>query len=141
WHQVCGDAGKNSIEEFGFGKGYGLAIKYWEEVVKLLELCGEREDLGLGPNMMTVLIAHSKITRFEDPSTDPYDRYEPNLHKTATAFLQEWCDEVLFTKFRVSTKTVGDGFNKSTRGVSAGERLLYTTEEPSHLAKNRLSLP
>jgi hypothetical protein len=34
------------------------------------------------------------------------------------------------------------GFNnKVSRGISTGERLLYTSEKPAYLAKNRYSLP
>lgn len=141
WNQVCADGGKNSIEEFGFGKGYGYAGHYWEHVIKLLEQCGDREVRNIGPGMMTILIAHAKVQRFEDPQTDPYDRYEPNLHKTASALLQEWVDEVLFARQRVVTIAKPAGSKTEVRGVSAGERLLYTTEQPSHLAKNRLALP
>ncbi|MFN0038210.1 MAG: ATP-binding protein [Burkholderiales bacterium] len=136
WNQVCADGGKNSIEEFGFGKGYGFAAKYWEQVIGLLDQCGERT-----PAMMAIIIAHSKVQRFEDPQTDPYDRYEPNLHKSASSLLQEWVDEVLFARMRVVTVAKPQGSKTESRGVSAGERLLYTTEQPSHLAKNRLSLP
>ena len=34
------------------------------------------------------------------------------------------------------------GFNKTVaRGISTGERLLYTSERPAFMAKNRFNLP
>jgi hypothetical protein len=34
------------------------------------------------------------------------------------------------------------GFGKtSSRGISSGERLLFTSERPAYLAKNRFNLP
>ncbi len=92
--------------------------------------------------MMVVLIAHAKIERFENPETDPYDRYSPRLNKHASALVQEWCDEVLFASYKVHTKQTDEGFDKTrTRGIGTGDRILRTTERPAHMAKNRLNLP
>ena len=92
--------------------------------------------------MTDVLIAHSRVERFESPDMPSYDRYVPSIHRLAADLVQEWCDEVLFASFRVSTRTVTEKFNrKRTQGVSSGERILRTTERASHKAKNRLGLP
>jgi hypothetical protein len=92
--------------------------------------------------MTIVLIAHAKIEKFENPETVPYDRYSPRLHKLASALVQEWCDEVLFATYRVHTIKVADGFDKAKHnGVGTGERIIRTTERPSHVAKNRLNMP
>ena len=146
WAQVCSDGGKQSIDEFGFGKGYGHALHYWDCAVNLLTACRERADNGIGPAMMVIIIAHAKVQRFEDPQTEPYDRYEPNLHKSASAMLQEWVDEVLFCRQRVVTvgqpgNSKKDDTNNKYRGMTAGERIIYTTEQPSHLAKRHLPIP
>jgi hypothetical protein len=54
----------------------------------------------------------------------------------------EWSDEVLFATYKVFTKATEEGFNqKRVQGLGTGERVLRTTERPSHLAKNRLNLP
>ena len=97
-----------------------------------------RDQRGL----TVILIAHAKIERFEDPQTEAYDRYMPRLHKSASALISEWCDEVLFTNYRVFTKSQDEGFNRTrVQGLGSGERVLKTTERPAHLAKNRLNLP
>ena len=125
-----------SIEDYGFAKGYTLALEPWQEVIDGLDaLRNERQ-------MMIVLIAHAKIERFENPETDVYDRYSPRLNKHASALVQEWCDEVLFASYKVHTKQTDEGFdNTRTRGNGTGDRILRTTERPAHMAKNRLNLP
>jgi len=56
--------------------------------------------------------------------------------------VQEWCDAVLFANYRVMTKETEVGFNKEVRrGVTTGERLMYSNEKPAYLAKNRFGLP
>src|SRR5690242_10280491 len=93
-----------------------------------------RDDRSMG----IIILAHSDIKRFESPDADPYDRYHPKLHKGASAILQEAMDCVLFCNYRVNTVKTEAGFNKKiVRGVGSGERLLFTTERPAFLTKNR----
>ena len=136
WEPICVDKGVHNIAEIGFGVGYSLALGEW---AKMLEGFSRlRSDKG----MAIVMIAHAKIERFQDPMSDSYDRYSPKLHKGASALCQEWCDEVLFANYRVFTKEKEEGFNKKrTIGIGSGERVLYTTDRPAHIAKNRLGLP
>ena len=142
WEQVVRERGPGNktkvenIEDFGFARGYTYALDYWKEFLDGLNAL--RNERG----MMIVLIAHSKIERFENPETDPYDRYSPRLNKHASALVQEWCDEVLFATYKVHTKQTDEGFdNVRTRGIGTGDRILRTTERPAHMAKNRLNLP
>jgi hypothetical protein len=92
-------------------------------------------------SMMVILIAHCAVQRFEDPRTEAYDRYVPKLHKHINGTIQEWCEEVLFANYKVFVRKDGDGFQERRLGVGTGERVIYTSEKPSHLAKNRLALP
>ena len=134
--QVCALKQVASIEDIGYGKGYTFAIQHWRDVLDGLTALRERRG------MTVVLIAHARIERFENPETEAYDRYVPRLHKTASALVSEWCDEVLFATYRVFTKATEEGFNqKRVQGLGSGERVLRATERPSHLAKNRLNLP
>jgi hypothetical protein len=136
WKAVCEEKGKADIQEIGYGKGFEFAVSRWNELLKLLERCNiERE-------MLVILTGHAKVEKFNNPETEPYDRFVPRLHKSAAAIVQEWCDEVLFANYKVYTKDTDLGFDKvRTRGISSGDRVLRTTERPAHLAKNRLGLP
>jgi hypothetical protein len=136
WAQVCRDRGVESIEDVGYAKGYTFALTQWREILAGLDAV--RNERG----MTVILIAHAKIERFENPETEPYDRYSPRLHKSASAIIQEWCDEVLFATYRVHTRKVNEQFGRAQhRGIGTGERIIRTTERPAHVAKNRLNLP
>jgi hypothetical protein len=140
WAETCRVNGWTAIDdgskETAYGKGYAAALDTWK--VAIDGLTALRDDRGMG----VIILAHSEIRRFEAPDTEPYDRYQPKLHKGASAILQEAMDCVLFCNYRVNTVKTDAGFNKRiVRGVGSGERLIYTTERPAFLAKNRWSLP
>lgn len=126
WDFVCQRDGKKSIEEYGYGKGYVEAALVWRKLFDMLTKC---RDAG----MSVVLIAHAEVRTFQDPSSEPYDRWQPKLHKTASAIAQEWADAVLFATME---KTVKRG-ERANRAVGDGTRMIYTEERPSHYAKNR----
>jgi len=93
-------------------------------------------------DLLHQLVEYVEHKRFENPETESYDRYVPRLHKTASALVTEWCDEVLFATYKVFTKSTDEGFNRTrAQGIGSGERVLRTVERPAHLAKNRLGLP
>lgn len=128
--------GKYDAKDLAYGKGAVIAADYWREI--LSGLGALRDERG----MAVVLIAHTEIKRFDSPETEPYDRYRPKMQERSSALIQEWCDAVFFCNYRVITKETEVGFNKEVRrGVTTGERLMYTTEKPAYLAKNRYSLP
>lgn len=143
WDQVCRDFGVRSIEKAdgGYGKGYVHALTYWRQIIGLLNTL--RDQRG----MIVIVIAHSKVERFEDPENSAYDRYTPRLHKSATSLICEWSDAVFFAtkRFRVS-KEAGNGFQgeraiASPIGADGGERILRTVGSPACVAKNRYGLP
>ena len=91
WDKLCAQYGVDSIEKVdgGYARGYTHALTLWREVIDHLNV------LRNAKNMVVILIAHSKVERFEDPECSPYDRYCPRLHKHAAALVSEWCDAVL----------------------------------------------
>lgn len=135
WNKVCEEHNKTNIEEIGYAKGYVFAMNYWREMLAGLEY------LRATKGMAVILLAHHRIERFEDPEHEPYDRFCPKLHRHASALVQEWCDDVLFARYKVLTRKSGEGFREKNRGIGSGERVILTTERPSHVAKNRANLP
>lgn len=134
--ETCRVHKKKTLEDFGFNKGYKLAIEPLRRVLSGLDAL--RAERG----MTVILVAHTEIRKHEDPETSPYDRNEPRLHKYASALVQEWCDEVLFATHKVTAVKVDESFGRSKyNGVSKEGRILRTTERPSCDAKNRLGLP
>lgn len=132
--EVAKKANVDSIEDIGYAKGYTFALQHWGR------LCAALNCLRTDRGMHAVLLAHARISRFSPPDGEPYDRYAPKLHKLASEQMQEFCDEVFFATYRVFQKTTGEGFNKRTIGVGTGERVIHTSERPSHAAKHRCEI-
>jgi len=136
WKDVCETGGKKVIDDFGFGKGYKHALKIWSDILEGLDALRNKR------NMSIMMLAHSAMERYENPETEPYDRYGPRLHKGASQLIQQWVDECLFATYKVYTiKDEGKFGKERHRGAGGDERVIRTVERASHLAKNRLSLP
>lgn len=136
WAETCRRNGWKDIEAPGYGRGYIAAVDVWREYLEgLAALRDER-------NMAIIQIAHADIKRFENPETEPYDRYIIKLHQRAAAIMHEHSDVVGFAQYKINTVKTDLGFNKRTvRAVGQGDRLLYTGERPAFLAKNRYGMP
>jgi len=135
WAQVAADNNVKSVENIGYGKGYKAAVDYWRLLLEAIDTLRDK-------NMQCIMIAHSKIKRFDDPLNDAYDRYMLDLHDSAASILTEWCDVLAFANYRISTVKSDVGFNqKHTRAVGSGDRVLYTQERPGWVAKSRWPLP
>lgn len=142
WDSVCQEFGVKSIEKVdgGYARGYVHALGHWRQLISLLNAL--RSDKG----MVILLIAHSKVERFEDPESSSYDRYTPRLNKHAQALICEWCDAVLFATRKIRTQTEDAGFDRKRTianpiGKDGGERILRCIGGPSCVAKNRYGLP
>jgi hypothetical protein len=137
WDKLCEQYNVTSIEKVdgGYARGYTHALSLWREV---LDHLGALRSRG----MVVVLIAHSKVERFEDPESAPYDRYSPRLHKHAGALICEWCDAVLFATRKMRTQSEEAGFNRKRTiaqpvGKDGGERVIRCYGSPACVAKNR----
>lgn len=139
WADLCRTEKKKSIEDFGYGKGYKVALTLWKEVLTAIDYI--RNDRG----MAVILIAHAKIERFEDPESQGYDRYTLRLHKDADATIREWSDAVLFATRKMRVQTEDLGFNKTRAtakavGADGGDRMIRANGSPACVAKNRFNI-
>lgn len=126
----------HEAKDLAYGKGAMIVAERWREVLAALNHL--RNERG----MCVILLAHCQIKRFDSPETEPYDRYQPKLQERSNAILREWVDALLFANYRTVIKKDDVGFNKTAnRGISTGERLLFTAERPAYMAKNRYGLP
>lgn len=135
--KVCEEHNAKSIEDIPYARGYTFALTHWRGLLTGLDMLRYRRGMAV------ILLAHSKVERFENPETSAYDRYVPRLQKLAAATMMEWCDEVLFATYKVFTTSEDLGFKrKRSQGHNAtGERVVRTSERPAHMAKNRLGMP
>lgn len=135
WAETCNRLGVSSIEEPGFGKGYVETDSEWKN---LFDGFAALKATG----MAVVLLAHPEIVRFDSPTTDPYSRYQPKLHKRAAAVVREKSDLVGFLNYRMSIKEKEVGPKKKVgHGEGGGERQIHLEECPGFLAKNRYNMP
>ena len=133
--QVAQQANKDSITDIGFGKGHAASANKFGQMLAGLDALNSK-------GITVIVIAHADVEKFNDPAGEQYDRYTLRLDKRVAPMVMEWADELLFCNYRVLTKTVDEGFGKkTTKAIGVGERVVYTTERPTHDAKNRLGLP
>ena len=136
WQRVCEENKLNSIEDMGYGKGYVAALSHHRALLgKLTQLRRERE-------MACVLLAHSQVKRFEDPTTEAFDRFEIKLHRRASDLFTEYVDLVGFANVRMTTKETTSNFGqKKIKAVGSGERVLRCASRPNFVAKTRYPIP
>lgn len=127
---------KANIEDFGYGKGYVYAQRVWSEFLDGINAL--RRDR----HMAIVLIAHSKVERFDDPETVSYDRYEIDLHAKSVGAIEREMDAILLLKRPVTVKTEDVGFNKERALASGADAIIiHAVGKPAYTAKNRYDMP
>ena len=129
---LCAKANKDSIEDFGYGKGW---VQLAAEFARFLNSL----DILLGRGMHVVFLAHATVRKFEAPDqAGSYDRFELKLSKQVAPLLKEWCDTLLFANYLTK---VAEKDNGKTRGVGGKERVIFATHTAAYDAKNRHGLP
>lgn len=123
--------GKDSLEAYGYGKGYTILQ---EEFGKFLDMLSEVVEAGY--NVITV--GHSDLRKFERPDeSGAYDRFELKLTRKVAPMCKEWADMVLFCDYKTYVETDQSGKAKA-RG---GKRIIRTSHSVTWDAKNRFGLP
>lgn len=131
WQHVCQAHKVESIEKVlgGYGKGYHEAASEFSYLLEGFDAL--RNEKG----MSIVVIAHVKVKAFNDPTSDGYDTYKPDLNDQVGNMLLRWADLTLFANTKVVVKTEDSGFNKErARGLdtTGGARFCYTQKRPAH---------
>jgi hypothetical protein len=128
---LCRKANKDSIEDFGYGKGW---VQLAEEFARFLASL----DALLARGMHVVFLAHATVRKFEAPDqAGSYDRYELKLSKQVAPLLKEWADLVLFANY---VTRIAEKDNGKSRGVGGKERVLFASHTAAFDAKNRNGL-
>jgi hypothetical protein len=121
--------------ELKFGRGAVLAMQYWLQITSLLDKIRDQRK------MIIILIGHEELKPVREPMSDPYDRYDLKLSKDPKNYLTEWADMILFADQEVFVTSVEAGYKKKLNKGTAGNRYIYTVEDPKYLAGNRYGLP
>ena len=118
---ICAKYKQNSIESFGYGKGYTYL---GEEFARLLGAF----DTVLASGIHVVVTAHAKMRKFEQPDEmGAYDRWEMKLSKQVAPLLKEWCDLLLFCNYQTYIVTSESNAKKA----QGGKRVMYTSHHPA----------
>ena len=133
---ICLKNKKESIEDFGYGKGYTILA---QEFAKLIVWATVLIDKGYN----VVFLAHSMqrvVTKPDD--TGSYDHWEMKLpgkgNNSLGALLKEWADLLLFADYRITIRQGQDGKGRATK--TSGERMMRASHTPFADAKNRFGL-
>lgn len=133
---IATEHGKPTVGDIGYGKGGDLVTAKWHKILDAIE------DIQLARNLAVFFIAHAHVVKKKDPTTDPYDQYQPLLSKEGTTAVAGWCDEVYFLNNKNYTMEKDAGFGQTRVKATGGEqRVMFTEERPGYMAKNRLGLP
>lgn len=127
----------------GYGKAYAIAAMYWRRITEELDWLNAEKNMGIG------IICHSNVVKFNDPSSEPYDRYEIKLYQGkngggARDLLCEWADIIGFAQQQVTVnrKKTADG-KEVARGTLIRNSLnhLHLVSSAAFVAGNRYNLP
>lgn len=122
----------DSIEGYGFGKGYTHAKDVWQD---LIAKCQQVREKGIN----VILIAHAQVFNIDSPdTTGSYKQFDLKLPRTNNndipALFREACDSVVFASWKRLTP------KDDPRAIDGG-RVLRTQQAPGWAAKNRFGLP
>lgn len=125
-------AGKPTVGEIAYGKGYDIVNKKWDFLLGGLNALHAK-------GMSIILLAHCRKVKVNEPGLPTYEQYEPDLHSTASPMIREWCQDVLFANYRTFTRTEDAGFGRE-RSIAVGgkERFIQTVKTAGAVAKNRV---
>jgi len=128
---ICRTGGKETINDFGFGKGQLMLEAKWMEVIRYFD---SLKKIGFG----ILLIGHHQIVRVEDPRFDTYDTIQMNVSKRIVPLLRDRFDSILFCDWEKEQVKQKNG--RSTM-LDSDKRIVYTTHSESFEVKSRKTLP
>jgi len=117
---ICANNNADTISDIGYGKGYGLVEKEFDESLRQIV------QMGYG----LVVISHETDKTFTDESGKQYNKIVPTLDKRANNVLARMCDIIGYT--RSVTDESGNEkvvmFMRGTSRYEAGSRFKYTPD-------------
>jgi hypothetical protein len=124
-----------SIEGFGFGKGFVMLRERLQVTLAVF-------DTAIRAGINVVVLAHSKISRFEPPDgSGGFNRYELKLSKHGGPLLSEWSDMLIFGNWKTQIREKDkNSAGEKYKGVGGRERILHAARCAAWDAKNRHGL-
>jgi hypothetical protein len=125
-----------SVEGYNYGKWAEIAIEEWKKLLAVLEACH-------AAGYTILLLAHAAIQKEKNPEGNDFGTTMPAVQRNAVDLLVQWCDAVLFARYKMKVveAEAGDPRAKRSKVVATDERELMTENGGAYRAKNRYSLP
>jgi hypothetical protein len=121
-----------SIEDYGFQKGYIAAEEEFRHFVDKLDV------LQVKRGMHVVMLMHSHIKNFKNPTGPDFDQWKPKPHALVSAIVSEWAENFFFGFYDIAAAKLVD--EKKAKGVGGSKRILGTRSTAAYDAKNRIGL-
>lgn len=121
----------------GYGAQEGVLVSHARRFMDGLDYLRDERSMGC------ILILHVKSTAktVNDPETEPYDSWKPQMRESLLDAFCRWADVILFASFRKYTTTKEIGAKKITHAIGNGERVMYTEKRPAFTAGSRYKIP
>ncbi len=127
--QFAGDWGERGFASYG--KGYDVSVAEWLRLLAALDRLREQRRVGI------IMLAHTKVKAFRNPTGADFDRYTVDAHEKTWGVSHKWADFVGFANYYIDTKKDGG----RAKGIGGTDRVLYTERTAAWDAKNRHGLP
>lgn len=124
-----------SIEDYGYGKGYNSAVEEWRALAVRLDRLRYAKKMGV------IFVGHAQVRTFKNPEGEDFDRYQLRINDKAAGFLKEWAEVTAFACFEDGAAKAPGSKTARPKGFSTGRRLLKTSRSAAVDAKSRYALP
>lgn len=125
----------NSISDYGYGKGFDVAVDEWRGLLVRLDRLRYRRQMEI------ILVGHAQIKTFKNPDGEDYERYQLRANEKVAGLLKEWAEVTGFFRFEDVAGKIPGSESDRTKGVSTGRRILHVKRSAAYDAKTRLNLP
>lgn len=135
WRHVCERDGQDSIEAYGYGKGYVAAEAEWRRLLSKLDRLRDR-------GMTIIILAHAHVRPYRNPEGPEYDRWQLKVHDKAASLLKEWPEVVGFLRLESGAAPLANDKSaaRKPKGWASGRRLLHLAPSAVYDAKSRISI-
>lgn len=120
-----------------YGKGEALLLTEWQRA-----FLAPLDALRVKRGMLILLLCHTKVKKFNNPTGPDYDRFTPDMAERLFAATYKWVDGAIFGA--METQLIGRTAKpnaKSKVSADVQSRVIYTEESAPWSAKNRHGLP
>lgn len=134
WADIVKKDGASSMAtaKKGYGKAYDFAAEQFEGLMRAT-------DKVVAAGMTVVMLAHSHIKVYNNPTGENYDRYQIKLHEKAQAAVIKKLDVGGFATFEDFVKSA-EGATRA-KAITTGERVVKFDHHPAYWTKHGLELP